>query len=516
MDQLKKNIDPNSEQFIKNLAHTTRQVETLKKIVHTIKAQPVKSGKQAPRQRIQALIDPDTFFLEFSELAGYQLYDTAVPAGGLITGIGTLHNQACVIIANDPSVKGGCYYPITVKKHLRAQEIALENKLPCVYLVDSGGVYLPKQADTFADKEHFGRVFFYQSQLSAQDIPQLAIVMGVCTAGAAYIATMSDECIMIKQQSALFLAGPLLVKAAIGESVTTDALGGSDLHCRTSGVADYCVNTEKEALEKARNLAQYWPSRKVSPLFKPLAPASSNQLYGLINHNPRYPAYTVHTIIAELVDGSLFSEFKTLHAPTLVCGFARIEGYPVGIVANNGILFSNAALKGAHFIQLCAKRQIPLVFLQNITGFMVGQHSEKEGISKHSTKMVHAVACANVPKLTVIIGGSFGAGNYAMCGRAYQPRFLWVWPNARVGVMGGEQAAHILEHLYKNKKKPADLKKLKKNTLELYQTQSHAYYGSARLWDDGIIDPLDTRKYLAQALRVSLQTQPSKFGLFRM
>jgi 3-methylcrotonyl-CoA carboxylase beta subunit len=471
----------------------------------------IDQGKLLPRDRIAQLIDPGSPFLEFSQFAAFNMYDDAVPAAGLITGIGQINGQTCVIVANDATVKGGTYYPLTVKKHLRAQAIAAENALPCIYLVDSGGAYLPMQDEVFPDREHFGRIFFNQARLSAAGIPQIAVVMGSCTAGGAYVPAMADESIMVKEQATIFLAGPPLVKAATGEVVTAEELGGAEVHCRTSGVADYYANDDAHALVMARRIVSHLNRKKPhelcvqeskEPLYDP------KELYGIVPVDTRKP-YDVHEVIARIVDGSEFDEFKALYGTTLVCGFTHLYGYPVGIIANNGILFSESALKGTHFIELCCQRKIPLIFLQNITGFMVGSKYEAGGIAKNGAKLVMAVACAQVPKLTVIIGGSFGAGNYGMCGRAYDPRFLWTWPNARISVMGGEQAAEVLSQITGDDKSAIR---------EQYETQGHPYYASARLWDDGIIDPADTRRVLGLGLSAALNApiESTNFGVFRM
>lgn len=486
-----------------------------------------KHGKLLSRERIQLLLDKDAEFLELSMLAGFELYDDDIAAGGIITGIGRIHSIQCMIIVNDATVKGGTYYPITVKKHLRAQKIALDNHLPCIYLVDSGGAYLPKQEDVFPDENHFGRIFYNQALMSAKGIPQIAVVMGSCTAGGAYVPAMADESIMVANQATIFLAGPPLVKAATGEVVTAEALGGADIHCRVSGVADYYADNDEHALQLARRCVLNLNHQPLHPIVlrKPQLPAyDAKELYGIIPADPRYP-FDVREVIARIVDGSEFAEFKALYGKTLVCGFAHINGIPVGIIANNGILFSESALKGAHFIELCCQRDIPLVFLQNITGFMVGSKFEAEGIAKNGAKLVTAVACAAVPKFTVIIGGSYGAGNYAMCGRAYEPRFLWMWPNARIAVMGGEQAANVLAQVSREKNerlgktwKATDEESIKAPILQQYEQQSHAYYSSARLWDDGVIDPVDTRNVLSIGLAASLNAPIHKttFGIFRM
>lgn len=528
-------LNPQGDVFKRNADAMQNMVQDLKEKLEKIsqggdtvaRERHHQHGKLLPRERIQLLLDPGTDFLELSQFAGFEMYDADIPAGGIITGIGKISNIECMLVVNDATVKGGTYYPITVKKHLRAQQIAAANRLPCVYLVDSGGAYLPKQDEVFPDEQHFGRIFFNQANMSAQGIPQIAVVMGSCTAGGAYVPAMADESIMVSQQATIFLAGPPLVKAATGEVVTAEALGGADVHCRVSGVADHYAENDANALAIARRcIANLNFQKKISlavcdprePKYDPV------ELYGVIPADPRYP-FDVREVIARIVDASEFDEFKALYGKTLVCGFARFYGIPVGIVANNGILFSEAALKGAHFIELCCQRGIPLVFLQNITGFMVGSKVEAEGIAKHGAKLVTAVACAQVPKFTVIIGGSYGAGNYAMCGRAYAPRFLWMWPNARIAVMGGEQAANVLAQVTREKKErlgkawsPAEEEELKAPILAQYGKQSHAYYSSARLWDDGIIDPIDTRKIVGLSISAALNAPmvPTQFGLFRM
>jgi 3-methylcrotonyl-CoA carboxylase beta subunit len=484
-------------------------------------------GKLLPRERVRALLDPGSPFLEFSQLAAFGMYDGEVPAGGIVTGIGRIMGRECVVIANDATVKGGTYFPITVKKHLRAQEIAAENRLPCLYLVDSGGAFLPAQDEVFPDRDHFGRIFYNQARLSAAGVPQIAIVMGSCTAGGAYVPAMADESIIVKGEGTIFLAGPPLVKAAIGEVVTAEELGGAEVHSRVSGVTDHYALDDRHALGIARRIVGNL--NRVKSLTLDIAPPREpryppDELYGVIPADIRQP-YDVREVIARLVDGSELDEFKRLYGQTLVCGFARIWGYPVGILANNGILFSESALKAAHFIELCAQRGIPLVFLQNITGFMVGRKYEAGGIAKDGAKMVTAVATAAVPKFTMIIGGSFGAGNYGMCGRAYGPRFLWMWPNARISVMGGEQAASVLAQVRRNgmAARGADWPEAEEAAFKApiraqYETQGHPYYASARLWDDGVIDPVDTRMTLALAISASLNApiEPSRFGVFRM
>ncbi len=484
-------------------------------------------GKLLPRDRVQQLLDPGTPFLELSQLAAYDMYDDAAPGAGIITGIGRVAGQECVIVCNDATVKGGTYYPMTVKKHVRAQEIAEQNNLPCIYLVDSGGANLPNQDDVFPDRDHFGRIFYNQANLSRQGIPQIAVVMGSCTAGGAYVPAMSDESIIVKNQGTIFLGGPPLVKAATGEEVSAEDLGGADVHTRLSGVADYFAQNDHHALSLARNIVQHLNRRKPDQirLHEPVEPLYPVQeLYGVIPTDTRKP-YDVREVIARLVDGSEFDEFKARYGTTLVCGFARIWGYPVGIIANNGILFSESALKGAHFIELCCQRKIPLVFLQNITGFMVGRKYENEGIARNGAKMVTAVATAQVPKFTVIIGGSFGAGNYGMCGRAYSPRFLWMWPNARISVMGGEQAASVLATVRRDgieakggKWSAEEEDAFKQPIRDQYEHQGHPYYASARLWDDGVIDPAQTRTVLGLGLSASLNApiEDMKFGVFRM
>jgi 3-methylcrotonyl-CoA carboxylase beta subunit len=484
-------------------------------------------GKLLPRERVRVLVDPGSPFLELSPLAAWGLYEGEVPAAGMITGIGRIMGRECVVVANDATVKGGTYFPLTVKKHLRAQEIAADNRLPCVYLVDSGGAYLPAQDEVFPDREHFGRIFYNQARLSAAGIPQIAVVMGSCTAGGAYVPAMSDECVIVKGEGTIFLAGPPLVRAATGEIVSAEELGGADLHSRVSGVTDHYALDDRHALGIARRIVADLNFVKRVPLAvetprEPLYPAE--EIYGILPPDTRQP-YEVREILARLVDGSEFDEFKRLYGPTLVCGFARVWGYPVGILANNGILFSESALKGAHFIELCGQRGIPLVFLQNIAGFMVGRKYEAGGIAKDGAKMVTAVATVRVPKFTVIIGGSFGAGNYGMCGRAYGPRFLWMWPNARISVMGGEQAASVLGQLRGDARRAqgeswdaAEEEAFKAPIRAQYENQGHPYYASARLWDDGIIDPAETRVVLALAISASLNAPiaPTRFGVFRM
>jgi 3-methylcrotonyl-CoA carboxylase beta subunit len=484
-------------------------------------------GKLFVRERVNALIDSETPFLELSPLAAWDMYDNEVPTAGIVTGIGAIHGRDCVVIANDATVKGGTYFPLTVKKHLRAQEIALENRLPCVYLVDSGGAHLPSQDEVFPDRDHFGRIFYNQANMSALGIAQIAVVMGSCTAGGAYVPAMSDETIIVRNQGTIFLAGPPLVKAATGETVSAEALGGADVHTAVSGVADHRADDDAQALELARraiaNLNR--PPQATLDRTTPCPPLyDPEELCGVIPVNPRAP-FDVREIIARIIDGSEFDEFKRRYGSTLVCGFARIDGWLTGIVANNGILFSESALKGAHFIELCSQRGIPLVFLQNITGFMVGSKAEAGGIAKDGAKLVMAVACSRVPKFTVIVGASYGAGNYGMCGRAFGPRLLWTWPGARIAVMGGEQAADVLAQVKHtalersgDEWSAADEEAFKAPLIEQYSRQSDACYASARLWDDGIIDPRATRAMLARGLAASLNAPIEKtaFGVFRM
>jgi len=535
MPILESRIDPKSADFRGN-------AERLQALVVDLKAQLERAaagggdkarekhtarGKLLSRERIRALLDPGSPFLELSPLAAHGMYDGAAPAAGLLTGIGRVHGQEIVVVANDATVKGGTYFPMTVKKHLRAQEVALENRLPCVYLVDSGGAFLPLQDEVFPDKEHFGRIFYNQACMSAAGIAQIAVVMGSCTAGGAYVPAMSDETIIVKQQGTIFLGGPPLVKAATGEVVDAEALGGADVHTSISGVADHYAENDAHALGIARDIVASLNRRKQISLelHEPREPKyAANELYGVIPEDTRRP-FDIREVIARIVDGSEFHEFKARYGKTLVTGFARIHGYPVGIIANNGILFSESALKGTHFIELCNQRGVPLVFLQNITGFMVGKKYEQAGIAKDGAKMVTAVACASVPKFTVIIGGSFGAGNYAMCGRAYGARFLWMWPNARISVMGGEQAASVLATVKRDGIEArggewsADEESAFKAPIrEQYEHQGHPYYATARLWDDGVIDPADTRRVLGLAISASLNAPipETRYGVFRM
>jgi 3-methylcrotonyl-CoA carboxylase beta subunit len=528
-------INTRSPEFAANSAAMLTQVNDLRALLARVhegggeKAQHrhTSRGKLLPRERINRLLDIGSPFLEIGQLAAHGVYGEEVPAAGVIAGIGRVEGVECMIVANDATVKGGSYYPLTVKKHLRAQTIAQQNRLPCIYLVDSGGANLPRQDEVFPDREHFGRIFFNQANMSAMGIPQIAVVMGSCTAGGAYVPAMADEAIMVRNQATIFLAGPPLVKAATGEVVSAEDLGGADVHCKTSGVADHYADNDEHALALARRSIANLNWRKLGVLNnrEPIAPLyDAEELYGVIPADAKQP-FDVREVIARTVDGSVFDEFKALFGATLVCGFAHIQGYPIAILANNGILFAESAQKGAHFIELACQRGIPLLFLQNITGFMVGQKYEAGGIAKHGAKLVNAVACAKVPKFTVIIGGSFGAGNYGMCGRAYDPRFLWMWPNARIGVMGAEQAAGVLVQVKHEQAERAgqrfsaeDEAKLKQPILEQYERQGHPYYSSARLWDDGVIDPAQTREVLGLALSASLNApiEPTTFGVFRM
>jgi 3-methylcrotonyl-CoA carboxylase beta subunit len=484
------------------------------------------AGKLSARERVGVLLDTGSAFLEFSQLAAHGLYGGQIAAAGILTGIGRVSGRECVVVANDPTVKGGTYYPMTVKKHLRAQEIARDNHLPCVYLVESGGAFLPAQDEVFPDRDNFGRIFYNQATLSALGIAQISVVHGSCTAGGAYVPAMSDENVIVKNQGRVFLGGPPLVKAATGEDIDAESLGGADVHCRESGVCDHYAENDTHALSIARRIvARLKPGTASAPAAAALEPHyAAGELYGVVPASLRKP-YDVREVIARLVDASELDEFKELYGTTLVCGFAHLAGYPVGILANNGVLFSESALKGAHFIQLCAREQIPLLFLQNITGFMVGRRAEAGGIAKDGAKLVTAVACANVPKLTVVIGGSYGAGNYAMCGRAYSPRFLYQWPNARISVMGGEQAASVLATVKRDQLQgtggewpAAEEEAFKQPIREQYERQGHPYYSSARLWDDGIIDPADTRRVLGLSLAAAANAplEPTRFGVFRM
>ena len=535
MPTLRSALDPRDAEFVRNAETMRALVADLRAKVAEIKQgggarareRHLSRGKLPPRNRVRGLLDPGTPFLELSQLAAYGVYDEPIPAAGIITGIGRVAGQECIIVANDATVKGGTYYPLTVKKHLRAQEIALQNRLPCIYLVDSGGANLPNQDEVFPDKDDFGRIFYNQAIMSAQGIPQIAAVMGSCTAGGAYVPAMSDEAVIVRNQGTIFLGGPPLVKAATGEVVSAEELGGADVHARISGVTDHYAMNDAHALSIVRSIVANLNRRKqpqvalrapVDPLY------DAAELYGVIPADARQP-FDMREVVARIVDGSEFDEFKPLYGETLVTGFAHIFGYPVGIIANNGILFSESALKGAHFVELCSGRGIPMVFLQNITGFMVGRKYEAGGIAKDGAKMVTAVACSRVPKFTVLVGGSFGAGNYGMCGRAYEPRLLWMWPNARISVMGGEQAAGVLAQVRRDNLEAEGLswsteeeEAFKAPIRAQYETQGHPYYASARLWDDGVIDPVDTRMVLGLGLSAALNAPVEKttFGVFRM
>ena len=540
MSVLQTQLNARSADFQANAAALREQVQDLSVQLAKVaagggeaaRAKHVARGKLPPRERVQMLLDPGTPFLELAPLAALAMYpdrdgSDSAPCAGLIAGVGRVSGIDCLIICNDATVKGGTYYPMTVKKHLRAQEVAMQNNLPCIYLVDSGGANLPNQDDVFPDREHFGRIFYNQANMSAQGIAQIAVVMGSCTAGGAYVPAMSDETIIVKNQGTIFLGGPPLVKAAIGEIVSAEDLGGGDVHTRLSGVADHLAQNDAHALALARQaVASLNRSKHAQQTLRTPSPPlyEASELYGVIPADTRKP-YDVHEVIARIVDGSEFHEFKARFGATLVCGFAHIEGMPVGIIANNGVLFSESAQKGAHFIELCCQRKVPLVFLQNITGFMVGKKYENEGIARHGAKMVTAVAMASVPKFTVIIGGSYGAGNYGMCGRAFSPRFLWMWPNARICVMGGEQAAGVLATVKRDgiegrggQWSADEEAAFKQPVLDQFAQQSHPYYASARLWDDGIIDPADTRRVLALGLSASLNAPigEPQFGVFRM
>jgi 3-methylcrotonyl-CoA carboxylase beta subunit len=530
MSCLKSAINPRDAGFKANAAATAKLVDELKSRMaeaaqggdERSRTRHASRGKLLPRDRVERLVDPGSPFLELSPLAAFGMYDGDIHAAGIITGIGRVEGRECVVVCNDATIKGGTYYPVTVKKHLRAQEIARENRLPCIYLVDSGGANLPNQAEIFPDREHFGRIFYNQATLSALGIPQVASVMGSCTAGGAYVPAMSDETIIVKGQGTIFLAGPPLVKAATGEIVSAEDLGGADVHARTSGVVDHYANNDEHALAILRRIVANLNAAKTPdiPLAAPKPPAyDPGELDGIIPQSLAIQ-YDVREVIARLVDESLFDEFKRLYATTIVTGFAHIEGIPVGIVANNGILFSESALKAAHFVELCCQRRIPLLFLQNIAGFMVGRKYEAGGIAKDGAKMVTAVACAAVPKLTVLIGGSFGAGNYGMCGRAYSPRFLFSWPNSRISVMGGEQAASVLATVHRDAEKwtPEEAEAFKAPIRQKYEDEGNPYFATARLWDDGIIAPSDTRRVLALALSATLNAPipATRFGIFRM
>ncbi len=528
MGSFKTRIDPQSEEFALNAAANRQYAEELRELKARIgeggseqaRSRHLERGKMLARDRVAALIDAGAPFLEIGQLAAHGVYDHPVPSAGLICGIGRIHGGECMIVANDATVKGGTYYPLTVKKHLRAQEIALQNHLPCIYLADSGGAYLPMQDEVFPDRDHFGRIFYNQARLSARNIPQVAVVMGSCTAGGAYVPAMCDETIMVKDQGAIFLGGPPLVKAATGEEVDGETLGGGDMHTRVSGVADYLANNDAHALSLTRDVVAHLCRRErrdaaVADAREPRYPAE--ELYGIVPRGLRH-IYNVREVVARIVDASEFDEFKPRYGTTLVCAFARLAGYPVGILANNGVLFSESALKGAHFIQLCNRRGIPLLFLQNIAGFMVGKDFERRGIAKDGAKLITAVACARAPKITVIIGGSFGAGNYGMCGRAYGPRMLWMWPNARISVMGAEQAAMVLSQVRSKHSEEEDTA-LRERIRAQYERQGHPFYASARLWDDGVIDPAETRQVLAMSLTAAMNApmpEETPYGVFRM
>ncbi|NOX36553.1 MAG: methylcrotonoyl-CoA carboxylase [Calditrichaeota bacterium] len=535
MNRIESRINPNSREFKENKAHMEALVAELKERVAQVKKggpphlheAHKKRGKLFVRERLKLLFDPNTPFLELSPLAAWDMYNNEAPSAGIITGIGVVHKREVMVVAHDATVKGGTYFPMTIKKHIRAQEIAMQNRLPCIYLVDSGGIFLPYQSETFPDRDHFGRIFYNQARMSAEGIPQIAVVLGSSTAGGAYQPAMSDEVVIVRKRGTIYIGGPPLVKAATGEVVTDEELGGADVHARISGVADHYALDEPHAFEITRNIVEnLGPAQKFEldrsepedPYYDP------EELYGIIPKDIRKP-FDIREVIARIVDGSRFQEFKALYGQTLVCGFARIMGYPVGILANNGVLFSESSLKGAHFIELCTQRKIPLVFLQNITGFIVGKEYEHRGIAKDGAKLVHAVANAQVPKFTVIIGGSYGAGNYGMCGRAYDPRLLWMWPSGRISVMGGEQAADVLVTVKKRSMEKkgiqvseAELARLREETLAKYEQEASPYYSTARLWDDGILDPLDTRNALALAISMSLNAPipDQKYGVFRM
>ena len=535
MRRIESKIETNSPAFQENKAYYLGKLAEYKAILEEIKKggpphmheKHAKRGKLPLRKRLELLFDRNTPFLELSHLAAYDMHNNEAPGAGVVTGIGVVHEREVMVVANDATVKGGTYYPETIKKHIRAQQIAIENRLPCIYLVDSGGVFLPLQADVFPDKEHFGRIFYNQARLSALNIPQIATVLGLCTAGGAYVPAMSDEAVIVRKQGTIFIGGPPLVKAATGAETTPEELGGADVHCRISGTADHYALNDEDAIQITRNIVENLPKPKKFELTmdEPADPYyDPEEMYGIIPRDLKKP-FDCREVIARIVDGSRFQEFKELFGSTLVCGFARIMGYPVGILSNNGVLFSESACKGAHFISMCAVRKIPLIFLQNITGFIIGKEYEHGGIARNGAKMVHAVSVADVPKLTVIIGGSYGAGNYAMCGRGYLPRFLWMWPTAKISVMGGEQAASVLLQVkldYIRSKgenmTEEEQQEFMRPTLERYEHEGSAYFSTARLWDDGILDPLDTRTAIALALSVCLNTPipDHNFGVFRM
>lgn len=535
MNRIKSKISTKSPDFKENYENSVRLVEELKERYSKIKLggpeharqKHISRGKLLTRDRIQKLLDPNTPFLEIAPFAAYDMYDNQAPSAGMVTGIGVVHGREVMIVANDATVKGGTYFPMTIKKHIRAQEIAIQNNLPCVYLVDSGGIFLPYQSETFPDKEHFGRIFYNQAIMSAQNIPQIAVVMGSCTAGGAYVPAMSDETIMVRNQATIFIGGPPLVKAATGEEVTDEELGGADVHTKISGVADHLANNDEHALEITRNIIENLSKQQKfdigrqeveEPYYDP------EELYGILPKNIRQP-FDIREVIARIVDGSRFQEFKENYGKTLVTGFARIMGYPVGILGNNGVLFSESSLKGAHFIEMCAIRKIPLLFLQNITGFIVGRKYEHGGIARDGAKLVHAVANAQVPKFTIIIGGSYGAGNYAMCGRGYNPHFLWMTPHGKISVMGGEQAADVLATVKINQLQKdgrvlsqEEIDAIRQPIIEQYEAEASPYYSSARLWDDGIIDPLKIRELIGLSIATSLNKPipDHQFGVFRM
>ncbi len=535
MFQIESKIDTKSSEFKKNVEHLKKETALLKERLAAVKEggpahareKHLKRGKLLTRDRVRGLFDKNTPFLEFSALAANDMYNNDAPGAGIITGVGVIHGREVLVVANDATVKGGTYYPMTIKKHVRAQEIALENRLPCVYLVDSGGVFLPHQKDVFPDAGHFGSIFYNQARLSAEGIPQIAVVMGSCTAGGAYVPAMSDEAVIVKQQGTIFIGGPPLVKAATGADVTAEELGGADVHCRISGVADHYALNDEHALQITRNIIRCLDAPKKFDIGRtePVEPRyDPHELYGVVPSDIR-KQFDIREVIARIVDGSEFHEFKELYGQTIICGFARIMGYPIGILGNNGVLFSESALKGAHFIELCTMRKIPLLFLQNVTGFIVGKEYEHGGIARNGAKMVHAVANAKVPRFTIIIGGSYGAGNYAMCGRGYYPRFLWMWPSSRISVMGGEQAANVLL-MVRMRALEAKGKTMTKEEqeefmapiLEKYEHEGSPYFSTARLWDDGIIDPLDTRTVLGLGISTALNAPipDQRYGVFRM
>ncbi len=535
MYRIESKIDTKSDDYKRNFEENRKLVDELRERLEKVRPggpqraidRHKERGKLTVRERLNKLFDDNTPFIELSPLAAWDMYDNDAPAAGMVTGIGVVHGREVLVVANDATVKGGTYYPMTIKKHVRAQEVALKNKLPCIYLVDSGGIFLPEQSGTFPDKDHFGKIFYNQATMSAEGIPQIACVMGSCTAGGAYVPAMSDEAIIVKEQGTIFIGGPPLVKAATGESVTDEELGGADVHCRISGTADHYALDDAHAIAITRNIVEALDRNQKFPIDRHEVEEphyDPTELYGVVPADLRQP-YDIREVIARIVDGSRFQEFKALYGITLVCGFARIHGYPVGILANNGVLFSESSLKGAHFIEMCAIRKIPLLFLQNITGFIVGKKYEHGGIARDGAKLVHAVANAQVPKFTVIVGGSYGAGNYAMCGRGYDPNFLWMWPNGKICVMGGEQAADVLTTVKKRaiekrggKMTPEEEAEFKRPVLEKYLMESSAYYSTARIWDDGIIDPKKTRDLLGLSIAVALNRPipDAKFGVFRM